>query len=66
MTATIATAQAMFKQQLSPKVIDQIEFDVILEDLVSETGLNPEGVTVDMKNNLFEIVSKVSGMTAYA
>lgn len=66
MTATIATAQAMFKQQVNPKIIDQIEFDVILEDLISETGFNPEGVTVDMKNNLFEIVSKVSGMTAYA
>jgi hypothetical protein len=66
MVATIATAQAMFKQQLEPKVIDQIEQDVILEDLISETGENAEGVTVDMKNNLFEIVSKVNGMTAYA
>lgn len=66
MTATIATAQAMFREQLEPKIIDQIEMDVILEDLISETGLNAEGVTVDMKNNLFEIVSKTAGMTAYA
>lgn len=66
MTASIATAQAMFKQQLEPNIKDQIEQDVILEDLISQTGENAEGVTVDMKNNLFEIVSKVNGMTAYA
>lgn len=67
MTATIATAQAMLKQQLEPKLIDQIEIDVILEDILNEKERgNPEGVTVDMQNNKFEIASKTSGMTAYA
>lgn len=67
MTATIATAQAMLKQQLEPKLIDQIDIDVILEDILNEKERgNPEGITVDMKNNKFEIVSKTSGMTAYA
>lgn len=66
MSATIALAQAMFKQQVEPKIIDQIQIDVILEDIIPVDGKNPEGVTVDMKNNKFEIVSKTSGMTAYA
>lgn len=66
MTATIATAQAMLREQLEPRIIDQIEMDVILEDLINESGMNSDGVSVDMKNNLFEIVSKTSGMTAYA
>jgi hypothetical protein len=56
----------MLRQQLEPNIKDQIEQDVILEDLISQTGQNAEGVSVDMKNNLFEIVSKVTGMTAYA
>ncbi len=66
MAATIATATALFLEQVEPRVIDQIDMDVILEDLVSENGQNADGVEVDMKNNLFEIVSKTSGMTAYA
>lgn len=34
MSATIALAQAMFKQQVEPKIIDQIQIDVILEDII--------------------------------
>lgn len=65
MVATIATAQDMLRQHVEPDIKDQIEIDVLLEDLLNRES-NTEGVEVDMKNNRFEIVSKVSGMTAYA
>ena len=66
MAADISLAQAMFRQQVEPTIQDQIVLDVILEDIIPMDGQNPEGITVDMKNNKFEIVSKTSGMTAYA
>lgn len=66
MTASIATFQAMLKQQLEPTIQSQIEWaDVLLEEGISENGENKPGVRV-MENNKFEIVSKNGGMTAYA
>lgn len=67
MTATIATAQAMLLQHVDPEIKDQIDMDVVLEDIArTQSEGNSEGVTVDIQNNKFEIVSKTSGMTAYA
>lgn len=67
MSATIATFQAMLKQQLEPKIQDQIDWqDVLLEDSLNVDGKNKEGIEVDLKNNKFEITSLVWGMTGYA
>lgn len=68
MAATLAVFQAMLLQQIEPNIQDQIDWvDVLLEDSLNMKGINnAAGVTVDMKNNSFEIVSMNGGMTAYA
>ena len=67
MVATIAVMQDMLKQQLAPTLQDQIDWqDVLLEDSLNLDGQNRVGVTIDFKNNKFEIASLKSGMTAYA
>ena len=63
----IAVLQAMLKEQLEPKIVDQIDWrDVLLEDVLPVDGANRPGVEIDAKNNKLEIVSLKNGMTAYA
>lgn len=67
MSANIAVFQAMLKQQLEPKIQDQIDWiDVLLEDTLNTDWQNKVGIEVDMKNNLFEITSLTGWMTAYS
>lgn len=67
MASTIAVFQAMLLQQIEPKIQDQINWvDVLLEDSLNMEGVNKAGVTVNQKNNSFEIVSMNGGMAAYA
>lgn len=65
--ATIALFQAMLREQLEPTIQDEVEWqDVLLGDIMNTPGMNKIGVKRNMENNLFEIVSKTDGMTAYA
>jgi hypothetical protein len=67
MTANIATFQDMLKEQLNPKIEDQINWvDVLLEDSLNKDWINREGIEIDMKNNKFLITSLDWGLTAYS
>jgi len=67
MTANIALMQDMLKQQLEPKIQDQLTWkDVLLEDSLNIDWKNKVWVDIDMKNNKFEITSLISWMTWYS
>lgn len=65
MSATIATLQEMFKQQLDPQLKDQLDWlDVLLEDTIGDRQNNPKNVK--LLNNKFEITSLTGSMYATA
>ena len=70
MTAQVSLAQSLFRQDIFPKVVDQLTWvdtliaDGIEKDSAWQGAFGPQ--VLKMLNNKFEITSLDGGMTAYA